>query len=134
TLQVREDDTVIGNTPIVSTKERKDGFKEVELAETKPLPSYLVAFAVGPFELLEGGTAGTNKTPVRVVVPRGEREGALYAAASTRFLIDTLESYFGLPFPYPKLDVVVIPNLSSFGAMENAGLITISGHDSMAKP
>jgi len=41
--------------------------KRVELAVTRPLPSYLVAFVVGPFELIDGGTAGTDRhaDPVR---------------------------------------------------------------------
>ena len=31
-------------------------------APTKPLPSYLVAFAVGPFEVVDAGTAGRNRS------------------------------------------------------------------------
>ena len=37
-------------------------------------------------------------------------------------MLKLLEDYFGIPFPYEKLDSVVMP-VSDF-AMENAGLIT----------
>ena len=57
--------------------------KAVAFAETKPLPSYLVAFAVGPFEVVDAGKAGANGTPLRIVVPRG----AQCAAAWFGFLL-----------------------------------------------
>ena len=36
------------------------GMKTLVFKETKPLPSYLVAFAVGPFEFVNAGVAGTR--------------------------------------------------------------------------
>ena len=41
-------------------------------------------------------------------------------------LLEALEAYFGIPYPYEKLDQVAIPQTVSFGAMENAGLVTWS--------
>ena len=35
-----------------------DGMKEVRFRQTRPLPSYLVAFGVGPFEIKEARPAG----------------------------------------------------------------------------
>ena len=34
------------------------------------------------------------------------------------------KNYFGVPYPYEKLDQITIPVTVAFGAMENAGLIT----------
>ena len=37
--------------------------KTVKFAETRPLPSYLVAYAVGNMEFVDAGTAGKKNTP-----------------------------------------------------------------------
>jgi alanyl aminopeptidase len=58
TLHVKKDQIAVSNTPIVSEFIAGDGMKTVRFAETKPLPSYLVAFAVGDMEFVEAGTAG----------------------------------------------------------------------------
>ena len=34
--------------------------KAVRFTETKPLPSYLIAFGVGPLEFVDAGTAGAD--------------------------------------------------------------------------
>ena len=93
-------------------------------APTKPLPSYLIALAVGPFEIVPAGTAGRNKMPIRMIVPKGRGAEARWAATSTGPILELLESYFGIPYPYEKLDHLVVPQTVGFGAMENPGLIT----------
>ncbi|HEU4535737.1 MAG TPA: M1 family metallopeptidase, partial [Polyangiaceae bacterium] len=132
TLRVAEGDAAFSNTPVEREEKVGGGFKALRFAETKPLPAYLVAFAVGPFEVVDGGKSKRG-TPVRVATPAGQRASAAYAAKTTASLLDQLESYFGIPYPYEKLDVVPIPRLSSFGAMENAGLVTIAADISLAR-
>jgi cytosol alanyl aminopeptidase len=134
TLRVKEGDVALSNTPVTSEARAEGGMKSIQFAETKPLPSYLVAFAVGPFELVDAGKAGKKSTPIRIVVPRGQKAEAAYAAASTGPLLGLLEEFFGIPYPYEKLDVLAIPRLVSFGAMENAGLITFVKSGMLAKP
>jgi len=48
TLHVPVADTAVSNTPIVA-ESTSGGLKTYVFKETKPLPSYLVAFGVGPF-------------------------------------------------------------------------------------
>jgi alanyl aminopeptidase len=124
TLEVGESQVALGNTRVISESAPKNGRKKVRFAETQPLPAYLVAFSVGPFDLVDAGRAGKAKIPVRIAAPRGARAEAAYAASITADLIGVLEEYFGIPFPYDKLDVVPIPTTITFAAMENAGLIT----------
>lgn len=101
------------------------GFDRVAFARTPPLPTYLVAFAVGPFETVDAGTAGANKTPLRVLVSKGRSGDAAFAAKEIPKLVEAAEAYFGRPFPYPKLDSIEIPAAGGFfGAMENPGLVT----------
>lgn len=122
TLHVNRSDAAVSNTPVHSETEEAGGRKTVVFGETKPLPSYLVAVGVGPFEFVDAGKAGKNHTPVRMVTPKGMAAQAKYAAEVTGPLLAQLEDYFGVPYPYEKLDLL---SVSLFGgAMENAGLIT----------
>lgn len=123
TLRVPRGMKAAANTPAL--EETSDGeWTRVRFAQSKPMPSYLVAFAVGPFEFVDAGTAGLKKTPLRIITPRGKAAEARYAVEITGMVLEELEAYFGIPYPYEKLDSIAIPLTFGFGAMENAGLIT----------
>jgi len=100
----------------------------------KPLPSYLVALAVGPFEVVDGGTAGAKKTRLRYVALKGRGAETRWAAEVTPQLLALLEEYFGTPYPFDKLDALAIPQTVFFGAMENVGLITYASSILLATP
>jgi cytosol alanyl aminopeptidase len=123
TLHVPKDLKAFSNTAVVSEEGETNGMKAVRFGETKPLPSYLVAFVVGPFDVVEIDPIGKNRRPSRIIVPRGRTSEAAYAAAVTSKLIEMLEDYFGTPYPYEKLDKIVVPLTTAWGAMKNAGLI-----------
>ncbi|HEY4238867.1 MAG TPA: M1 family metallopeptidase [Kofleriaceae bacterium] len=99
--------------------------KHVVFKATKPLPSYLIAFGVGPFEIVDAGKTKSG-TPVRIITLAGRAADGAYAAKTTARTVDLLEEYFGIPYPYEKLDMLSIPITVGFGAMENAGLITFT--------
>lgn len=123
TLHVNEGDLAFTNEPQIEEKAGPvAGQKTYRFARTKPLPSYLVALAVGPFEIVDLGQIGRNKTPARIIVPKGRTAETRYAAEVMPRLLDLLESYFDMPYPYAKLDSIALPHF--FGAMENPGLIT----------
>ncbi len=121
-LHVKKDQMALANTPIVSEVNEANGMKRFQFAQTKPLPSYLVALAVGPFEAVDLGKHGKNHTPLRVIVTKGRGAEAAWAKESIPPLLERLEDYFGMPYPYEKLDSISMP-ISNF-AMENVGLIT----------
>jgi len=121
------DDVAITNTPLVSTEELADGRKRHRYEATLPLPTYLLAFAVGPLDVVEGPPIPANEirertVPLRAVATRGNGPRLAYALANTADMVERLERYFGIAFPYPKLDLIATPSLG--GAMENAGAIT----------
>jgi alanyl aminopeptidase len=130
TLHVPKDDLALSNTPQQSESSEPGGMKMVRFKQSPPLPSYLVALAVGRFDVVDAGRVGP--TPVRVIVPRGKSADAAYAATAIPQLLKLLEDYVGMPYPYEKLDSVVMP-VSDF-AMENAGLITYSESSLLADP
>ena len=124
----------VANAPEESSTPAGEGMILVRFRTTRPLPSYLVAFGVGPFDFVDGRPAGKRKVPVRIVVPRGRaREGA-YAARVSPEILEGLEDYFGIAYPYEKLDILTIPFTVQFGAMENAGLVTFREASVLARP
>jgi alanyl aminopeptidase len=132
TLHVRRDLTALSNTPAVSETDEADGMKAVKFAETRPLPSYLVAVAVGNFDIVDSGTTGQKHTRVRIVTPRGRASEAKYAAETTPAIVSLLEKYFEIPYPYEKLDEVAIPFAGY--AMEHPGLVTYGASIILSKP
>ncbi|MGF1465895.1 MAG: M1 family metallopeptidase [Sandaracinaceae bacterium] len=127
TLAVRPEDVAIGNTQAVDER-RVGDLREVRFAPTEPLPTYLVAMAVGPLDVVEHEALPPNDVrerplPFRGVAARGHGERLAYALEGTGPILEALETYFGTPYPYDKLDIIAVPDFAS-GAMENAGAIT----------
>ena len=127
TLRVPENQVAISNTPELST-EVVDGMKIVRFAPTKPLPTYLIAFAVGDFDVVEWADLPATDVrprplPLRGIAVKGKGEQLAYALEGTNAIVTALESYFGTPYPWAKLDILAVPDFAA-GAMENAGAIT----------
>src|SRR6185369_11329192 len=120
---------VLGNTP-VEKKTEASGRQTVTFQRTPPMPSYLVAFAVGPFEFVD--IPGTS-VPARVVTPKGQTALAGEAVKMTGPLLTALEAYFKRPYPFPKLDLIAVPEYN-YGAMENPGLITFNDRGILLEP
>ena len=118
----------ISNTLPLSEEKVAEGVTRTTFATTAPLPTYLVAIAVGPYDLATGPAVAPSKIrpnplPVRAATVRGKSVTAQFALKETPRLVTALEDYFAAPFPYPKLDLIAPPNFLA-GGMENAGAIT----------
>jgi aminopeptidase N len=111
---------VVANSPETSHEDTPDGAVVHKFETTRPLPSYLVAFAVGAFDVAQGQT---DPFPIRVITTKGRAGLSQLALDAAAGLIAKLGDYFGVPYPYPKLDLVAVPDFSA-GAMENPGLVT----------
>jgi cytosol alanyl aminopeptidase len=130
TLIVPSDAVAIANTKEIEREPRGYGLG-VHFARTLPIPSYLVAFAVGPFDLVRGPDVPVNAVrkrplPLRAVTTRGHGKEVTYALAHTGEILSTLEAYFGIEYPYDKLDILAVPGNS--GAMEDPGAPTFSDY------
>jgi puromycin-sensitive aminopeptidase len=112
--------TAVSNSSVV-TETLAGGNKAVRFADTIKMSTYLVAFIVGRIEPTEPVMIG--QTPLRLWSIPGKKHltsfGQDIAAASLSFF----ESYYGIPYPGDKLDLLAIPDFAS-GAMENLGAIT----------
>jgi cytosol alanyl aminopeptidase len=126
-LTVRDDEVAIANTPDRKTEKMPNGLKRVTFATSKPLPTYLIAFAVGDLDVVTGPDIPATKlraTPIQLrgVATKGKGDRFAFALQNTAPLLTYLEDYFGVPYPYEKLDLLAVPDFG-FGAMENAGAI-----------
>jgi len=120
-LTVPEGMLAVANTPELRRRENPaSGLVSFEFAPTEPLPTYLVAFAVGSFEIREGAR---DPVPIRLVTLPGKSRLGQLALDVAREELGILADYFGVPYPYAKLDLVAVPEFGA-GAMENAGLVT----------
>ena len=124
------DEIVYANTPKTGMSEViKEGrsWTKHDFAKTRPLPTYLVAFGVGPYDVVDFGEIPPNsvrKTPLKLrgLTGRGQGEDVKYALDGTEPILTALEEYFDIPYPYEKLDLIAAPDYA-FGAMENPGAI-----------
>jgi alanyl aminopeptidase len=128
-LTVPKGAQAIANGPEVERTTLANGSVHVHFDVTPPLPSYLVAFAVGPFDVVNAPDVPPNATrtkplPLRLIAAKGRGHELAYAAKRAGAILSTLEAYFGVAYPYSKLDLIAVPDLE--GAMENAGAITFN--------
>ena len=121
------EDVVIANTPEVSAEPADNGWIKHSFAQTRPLPTYLIAFAVGPYDVVAHDDLPPTEVrdrpiELRALTARGLGDQAGYALEHTAGILEALEEYFGIPYPYEKLGLIAAPEYA-FGAMENPGAI-----------
>ena len=119
TITAPEKQVVVSNTPVES-RDVSEGMQTVKFEKTKPMPTYLIAYTVGPFDSAE--LEGLS-VPGKIYVPKGYADKTKFVVKHTPEILATLEDFFDIKYPYKKLDFVAVPNFTH-GAMENVGLIT----------
>jgi alanyl aminopeptidase len=132
-IRVRHEYRAFANAPAIREVEEPNGMKVIHFAPTEPLPAEVVAFAVGRFDVLDGGRAGQSGTPLSVITPPGLAQQGVEAVRATSAILPRLERYAGTPHPYPKLDFIALPD-GAFGATENAGLIAYRQRSLLVEP
>jgi aminopeptidase N len=110
--------TVIGNTAAAKTT-RDGAVSQTFFAETKPISTYLFAFAAGPWANVHRTDGLPNVYVRRSQVKRAEPEVPELQTITQRGIV-WLADYFHQPFPFQKYDMVLIPGFP-FGGMEHAG-------------
>ncbi len=93
--------------------------------ETRPLSTYQFAFAAGPFAELELPRGTLKETPrIRLFVRGSKKERALKELEEVlrvnREGVKFFEEYFAHEFPFPKYDIILVPEFA-YGGMEHAG-------------
>lgn len=111
--------TVISNTAAENTTAVGSSQRHTLFAETRPISTYLFAFAAGPFRKVHE-TPGMPGLYVRQSKFQRAEEEAAEVQEVTAEGIKYLSNFFAQPFPFPKYDLVMIPGFA-YGGMEHAG-------------
>jgi aminopeptidase N len=120
TVVVDDGDTAISNGRIASdTPGPAPGKRTLRFSTSPWMSTYLVALAVGDFECVEGGADGT---PIRVCTVPGKKELGRYALRVAEHVVPSFNRYYGIPYPFGKLDMVALPDYE-WGGMENTASI-----------
>jgi aminopeptidase N len=113
------------NAPEAAAETLPDGRVLHRFQPMGPMPTYLVALAVGDFDVVEGVIPpnAVRKTPLpfRTIGTKGQAKRMATSMAETPKILAGLEAWFGTPYPWAKLDQIASPIHG--GAMENSGLI-----------
>ena len=121
TLVVDTGDTAISNTNIIAdTPGPIPGKHSIHFATTPRMSTYLVAFLVGDFQCTSGESDGV---PIRACATPDKVDLTKFAVKAATFVLHYYDTYFGIKYPMPKLDMVALPDFEA-GAMENFGCIT----------
>jgi puromycin-sensitive aminopeptidase len=120
TLLVPEGLEAFSNTAVAEEQAIDGGRRRVRFADTMPMSTYLVAWAIGPLEATQ--PVDVDGTPLRVVHVPGKSHLTSYALEVGAHALRFFTEWFGLAYPGDKLDLLAIPDFA-FGAMENLGAV-----------
>jgi len=121
TLIVAEGLLAISNAAEVGREPLGNGTIAVRYATTMKMSTYLLAFVVG--DLVATHPVDVDGTPLRIVHQPGQEHLTGFALEMGAHALRYFSSYYGIPYPGDKLDMIAIPDFA-WGAMENLGAIT----------
>jgi puromycin-sensitive aminopeptidase len=109
-------DMAISNGRVISdTPGPGPGRHTVRFSTSPKMSSYLVALAVGDFACRSGAADGI---PIRVCALKDKQDLTALALEDAEHILSFYDSYFTIPYPYGKLDLLAVPDFAA-GAMEN---------------
>lgn len=122
TLDIPSSYRAMSNNPVVSA-DTTEGRVTLRFSETKPISTYLFAFAAGKFELVEKEIDGVKmemlhrETRPGYVENNSEEIFRLHCSA-----LKWLEDYTQIPYPFDKFGFVLLPPFQ-YSGMEHPGSI-----------
>ncbi len=112
---------------IESHRSESDDTKTIAFATTPPLSTYLLGIAVGEFDIvthdpIAKSTIDRDPVPLRGIARKGQGKNLAKALEWSGSILQLMEDYFGMAYPFSKLDFVAVADFAA-GGMENAGVI-----------
>ncbi|HET9743909.1 MAG TPA: M1 family metallopeptidase [Terriglobales bacterium] len=131
TLTVNKGDTAISNGRILTdTPGPGEDKHTLKFSETPKISTYLVAMLVGDFQCTSGSSDGI---PIRACATPDKVEQGKFALESAEYVMHYYDDYFGIKYPFGKLDLIAVPDFEA-GAMENVACITYRESDMLLDP
>lgn len=128
-LDIPSDWVAVANTNLFENElESVPGGRRWSFARSKPIPTYLMAFACGPFQVHKAPAPqapGVDPLSSMRFFFRPSQAEHVDLTALVRLHDEGLRwlvQYFGVPYPFDKLDVALLPGFP-YGGMEHAGAI-----------
>ncbi|MEZ0345362.1 MAG: M1 family aminopeptidase [Infirmifilum sp.] len=121
---------VVANGVLVAREAREGVTRWVYRLDSR-IPTYLAAFAVGDFSVIE---ENWNNVLLQYVVPRGREGDVERSFKHTKEMIRFFEEFTGVKYPYPKYAQVCVDEFVA-GGMENASVTILTSatlHDEKA--
>ena len=118
----------ITNTPELKREAVGEGMERVTYARSRPMPTYLLSLAVGPFDVVERPPLPANEfrsepIPLRGFTRKGRGGDMNYILDITPRMVEIYEREMKRGYPFAKLDIVAAPQWPS-GATELSAAIT----------
>jgi aminopeptidase N len=130
-VHVPKDKVAVSNMPIVRVTALDDRYQRVQFATSPKMSTYLLFLSIGDYERVRRAVEGTD---VGIVVKRGDLPKAAYALEQAAALLHYYNTYFGIQYPLPKLDLIAAPGEITGGSMENWGAIFYSHNHLLFDP
>jgi aminopeptidase N len=123
TLELPPGYRAMSNSPVTATDTTDDGRTILRFAETKPISTYLFAFAAGKFELIKKEINGVTMEMLHRETRPEYIENNIDEIFRLHYnSLRWLEEYTQIPYPFDKFGFVLIPPFQ-YSGMEHPGSI-----------
>lgn len=110
----------IANGALMQTDTLPSGRKQFSFKETEPIPTYLFSFVGGHFEKVTETHNGRSVSLYHRETDPQKKAQCYDILAQVFHSLDWLETYTGIPYPFTKYDLIIIPGFQ-YGGMEHMG-------------
>ena len=120
-LTIPEEWVAVSNTTISSEEvDPATATKRIAFAPTEPLSTYLFSFVAGKLykSTYDDGTHTFNAYYRETEPKRLEQLETIFAEVKSS--LEWLEDYTGIPYPFAKYDIIILPGFQ-YGGMEHTG-------------
>ena len=112
-------DTAISNGRIVNDEPLAGDRHRITFSESPKMSTYLVALAIGDWQCL---SRTVDEVPIRVCAVPEKKEYGAFALDVAEHSIKFYDQWYGIKYPFGKLDMLAIPDYE-WGGMENTASI-----------